>query len=327
MSSTFITGATGVVGGAVLKKLLARGDNVTALVRNDADADTMRTLGATPILGDVTMASGLSDAMWGASTLFHVAGINEGCPKDRSLMDRVNIEGAATVVEAAAHAGVGRVVLTSSVAAIGEAEGMIGTEHTRHGGTYVSAYARSKHIGEMAARQAASNTGVELIVVNPSSVQGPGRSSGSAELIRRVLGSKRPFLVDVAVAVVDIDDCAQGHLLAGEHGRPGERYILSGATLTVSQAVDIINHAAGTDIRPRWISPGLLHSIGIPLSRFVPSTKICPDLIRSLLHGHRYDNSKSISQLGLRYTPISDTFSRTIDWFRTEGLIDDPNQS
>lgn len=320
-SSAFITGATGVVGRAVLRKLIARGDEVVALVRSEADADVMRGLGVAPVLGDVTTPSGLSDAMWGATTVFHVAGVNEGCPKDRALLDRVNIEGAVNVVEAAAHAGVGRVVLTSSVAAIGEAEGMIGTEHTRHGGTYVSAYARSKHLGEVAARTAAVTAGVDLVTVNPSSVQGPGRSSGSAELIQRVLGSKRPFLVDVAVSVIDIDDCAVGHLLAAEHGEPGERYILSGATLTVAQAVDIINQAAGTDIRPRWISPDFLRTFGLPLSRLIPSQKVCPDLIRSLLHGHRYDNSRSIDQLGVAYTQVADTFSRTIEWFRSEGLV------
>jgi len=236
-------------------------------------------------------------------------------------MDRVNVDGAVNVVEAAAKAGVGRVVLTSSVAAIGESEGMIGTEHTRHSGSHVSAYARSKHLGEVAAKEAAREYGIDLVVVNPSSVQGPGRSSGSAELIRRVLGAKRPWLVDVSVSVVDIADCAEGHILAAESGTDGERYILSGATLTVSDAVDMINHIADTDIRPRWLSAGFVRSVGMPLSRIAPSSQICPDLIRTLLHGHRYDNTKSRSELGMRYTPIEDTFRRTIDWFRDEDLV------
>ncbi|MCB1246776.1 MAG: NAD-dependent epimerase/dehydratase family protein [Acidimicrobiia bacterium] len=320
-TDTFITGATGVVGGHLLRTLIDRGDRVTALVRSETDAEVMRSLGATPVLGDVTKPSGLSDAMWGASTVFHVAGVNEGCPKDVGLMESVNIGGAESVVEAAAHAGVGRVVLTSSVVAIGEAEGMIGTEETRHGGSYVSAYARSKHLGEQAALLAAERTGIELVVVNPASVQGPGRSSGSAELIRRVVTSRRPWLVDVTVSIVDIADCSRGHLLAAERGRPGERYILSGATLRVSDIVSIINHVAGTEIHPRWLSADLVRSVGLPVSRFVPSDRICPDMIRSLLHGHRYDNGRSRRDLGLTYTPIEDTFRTTIDWFRAEGLI------
>lgn len=320
-NSVFITGATGVVGGALLDKLIARGDTVTALVRNAADAEAIQAVGATPVIGDVTNPSGLSDPMWGVSVAYHVAGVNEGCPKDIGLMDRVNIDGAAAMVEAAAHAGVRRVVLTSSVAAIGESEGMIGSEHTRHNGSYVSAYARSKHLGEVSAMRASERTGVDLVVVNPSSVQGPGRSTGSAELIRRVLGSKRPLLVDVPVSLVDIDDCAEGHVLAAERGRAGERYILSGTTLTIREAVEIINDVAGTQIRPRWLSPNLIRSVGMPVSRIIPSSTICPDLIRSLLHGHRYDNTRSIDELGLPYTPITDTIARTVEWFRAEGLV------
>ncbi len=319
--SVFLTGATGFVGGAILDALLERGDTVTALVRSEADADRLAARGAVPVLGDVTDPSGLSDAMWGLSTVFHVAGVNEGCPRDIGLMDRVNIDGAKNLVEAAAHAGVGRVVLTSSVAAIGEGEGMIGTENTRHAGSYISAYARSKHLGELAAVEAAQRTGVDLVIVNPASVQGPGRSTGSAEVIIRAMKSRRPWLIDVTVSIVDIDDCTNGHLLAAERGRAGERYILSGATLKVSDAVEIINHVTGTEVRPRWLSPTLVESFGMPLSRLIPSSKVCPDLVRSLLHGHRYDNSKSRSELGLSYASPEDTFRRTIDWFTSEGLV------
>lgn len=318
---SFITGATGVVGGHLLNALIERGDTVTALVRSEAAAKRLREVGATVVIGDITVPDVLPDAMWGADTVFHVAGVNEGCPRDASLMDRVNIEGAAAVVDAAAEAGAGRVVLTSSVTAIGEAEGMVGTEHTRHSGSYVSRYARSKHLGEQAALKMASDRGMDLVVVNPASVQGPGRSGGSAELIRRVLGSRRPLLVDVAVSIVDIADCTVGHLRAAEVGRSGERYILSGATLMVSDAVDLINAAAGTRVTPRWLPLALVRSVGLPLSRMIPSSLICPDMVRSLLHGHKYDNSKSRSELGLAYTPIADTFDRTIAWFRAEGLI------
>ena len=320
-SRTFITGATGVVGGHLLTALIERGDSVTATARSDAAGARLEAAGATAVIGDITVPDFLPAAMWGADTVFHVAGVNEGCPRDARLMDRVNIDGASAVVGAAAEAGVGRVVLTSSVTAIGEAEGMVGTEHTRHSGAYVSRYARSKHLGEQAALRTAADSGVDLVVVNPASVQGPGRSGGSAELIQRVLRSRRPLLADVAVSIVDIADCTDGHLLAAEHGRSGERYILSGATLKVSDAVDLINAAAGTSIEPRWLPLGLVRSIGLPLSRIIPSPLVCPDVVRSLLHGHRYDSAKSRTELGLKYTPIADTFERTVAWFRAEGLI------
>ncbi len=320
-SSTFITGATGVVGSDLLRALVERGDSVTALVRTATAGKRVAALGASPVLGDLTEPVFLAKAMWGSDVVFHVAGVNEGCPKDPAYMDRVNIDGAASVVEAAAEAGAGRVVLTSSVTAIGESEGMVGTEQTRHCGTYVSAYARSKHLGEQAAVRVAEETSVDLVVVNPASVQGPGRSSGSAELIVRVLRSERPLLVDVTVSIVDIADCTKGHILAAERGKPGERYILSGATISVPEAVALINEVEDTDIRPRWLSPSMVRALGIPLSRVIPSSSICPDLVRSLLHGHKFDNTKSRKELGIEYTPIADTFRRTIAWFRHEGLV------
>lgn len=325
LSRTFITGATGVVGSDLLGALLAESDEVVALVRTNAAVRKVRTLGATGVVGDVTKPYDLADAMWGCETVFHVAGVNEGCPRNVGQMDAVNIDGTVNVVEAAAKAGVGRVVLTSSVAAIGETSGVIGTEQTVHSGSYVSAYARSKHLGEQAAVRAAMEHGVDLVTVNPASVQGPGRATGSAELLLRALTSKRPLLVDVTVSVVDMEDCTRGHILAATNGRAGERYILSGATISVAEAVEILNELSDTQIRPRWLSEGVVRSLGMPLSSIASSVgrsrSICPDLVRSLLHGHRYDNTKSKTDLELEYTPIEDTFARTVAWFRSEGMV------
>lgn len=309
------------MGSHLLRSLVVDGWDATALVRSDAGALTIHAAGGSPVFGDVTEPAGLPDAVAGADVVFHVAGINEGCPKDTAQMDDVNINGAVNVVEAAAQAGVGRVVLTSSVTAIGEGSGTVGDEKTEHSGTYPSAYARSKHLGEVAALHTAMRLGIDLVVVNPASVQGPGRSSGSAEIILRALRTRRPWLVDVNVSIIDIADSSRGHILAAEHGVAGERYILSGATLSVSEAVTIIAPMLERQIRPRWIPRTVVRSIGIPLSRVVGGSKVCPDLVRSLLHGHSYDNTKSIVDLGMTYTPIEETFASMIDWFRTEGLI------
>ncbi|MDA2978928.1 MAG: NAD-dependent epimerase/dehydratase family protein [Actinomycetota bacterium] len=325
LDRTFITGATGVVGSHLLSALIAQSDDVVALVRTNSAVRKVRTAGATGVVGNVTKPYDLADAMWGCETVFHVAGVNEGCPRRAARMDAVNIEGAVNVVEAAASAGVKRVVLTSSVAAIGEESGTIGTEQTIHSGSYVSAYARSKHLGEQAAMQAAVDKDIDLVVVNPASVQGPGRATGSAELLLRAMRSKRPWLVDVTVSIIDTEDCTNGHILAATNGKAGERYILSGATISVAEIVEILSGLADAPIRPRWLSEGVVRSLGMPLSRFAASVgrskSICPDLVRSLLHGHRYDNSKSKSDLGLEYTPIEDTFAKTIAWFHAEGLI------
>ena len=314
-----------MVGSHLLDALIAQSDEVVALVRTNSAVRKVRTAGATGVIGNVTKPYDLAEAMWGCDTVFHVAGVNQGCPRKTARMEAVNIQGAVNIVEAAATAGVKRVVLTSSVASIGEESGTIGTEQTIHGGSYVSAYARSKHLGEQAAMRAAVDNDIELVVVNPASVQGPGRATGSAELLLRAMRSKRPWLVDVAVSIVDTEDCTNGHILAATNGKAGERYILSGATISVREIVKILSGLTDAPIRPHWLSEGVVSLLGMPLSRFAftvgRSTSICPDLVRSLLHGHRYDNSKSRSELGLEYTPIEDTFARTIAWFRSEGIM------
>jgi dihydroflavonol-4-reductase len=203
---------------------------------------------------------------------------------------------------------------------------MVGTERTSHSGDYVSAYARSKHLGERAARDTATERGIDLVVVNPSSVQGPGRTSGSAELILRTLRSKRPWLVDVTASIVSLNDCVEGHRRAAVLGRTGERYILSGHSLSVAEAVETVNALVETPIEPRWVSEGLVRTLGQPLASIValfrPGGSLCPDMIRSLLHGHRFDNAKSRDELGVVYEPLEVTFAQTIDWFRSEGLIE-----
>lgn len=323
-SDVALTGGSGLVGGHLLRALVARGDSVRALVRSEESAGIVAAAGATPIVVDLFDHDGVRDAVWGAATLFHVAGVNTTCTRDPAPMDRVNIEGTRAVVASAAEAGVGRVVFTSSAAAIGEREGMVGTEATVHSGDYLSPYARSKHLAEMVAFEEAERVGVDLVAVNPSSVQGPGRAGGSAKILLYALRAKRPILVDTHVSVVDIDDCTRGHLAAAEHGRRGERYLLSGFTMSVRDFIAAVEEVSTTSIRPRWVSEGVVRSLGGTIARMagVASNELCPELIATLLHGHRFDGSKAVRDLGIAYATPAETIGRTIRWFASEGLLD-----
>ena len=324
-SEAFVTGGSGLVGGHLVSRLIAEGAVVRCLARSSAAAATVADRGALPVAGDLFDTDALREGMWGVDTVFHVAGINEMCSKDQALMDRVNIDGTVAIVEAAAANGVRRVVYTSSAAAIGERQGMVGTEHTVHSGEYVSVYARSKHLGEIAAFETADRLGVDLVAVNPSSVQGPGRATGSAELLARALNAKRPILMDTSLSIVDVEDCTRGHINASEYGRAGERYILSGATLKVSEAVDLLSAAAGRTIEPRWVTDGVVRTVGMAAARAArllrPSAGICPELVATLLHGHRFDGSKASGDLRFDYTAAGDTIDRTVRWLEDEGIV------
>ncbi len=173
--------------------------------------------------------------MAGCEVGYHVAGVNTLCPTDPTTLFHTNVRGAEAAVRAAARAGLRRLILTSSAAAIGEAAGTVGSESTPHRGSYLSAYERSKHEGELAAFEAARRAGVDLVSVNPSSVQGPGRTGGTGRILLAYLNGRLKAFLDTHISLVDIRDCVEGHVLAEQHGKPGERYVLNGVTIDVAR--------------------------------------------------------------------------------------------
>jgi dihydroflavonol-4-reductase len=328
MGRVFLTGATGVVGGALLAHLHERGEDVVALARSDESAARLARRGVDVARGDTLDEDALAAGMRGCSLLYHVAGVNTLCPEDPVQMIHVNVRGAEAAVRAAARAGVRRVVLTSSAASLGEERGTVGSESSPHRGWYMSTYERSKHEGEVAALAAARREGVELVSVNPSSVQGPGRAGGTGKIMIAYLNGRLRAFVHSHISIVDVRDCVEGHVLAAERGQPGERYLLNGTTLTTQEALEIIAGMTGVEESPRFLPPALasagaaIAEAGFRAARRHPP--VCREMVRTMLHGHRYDGSRAERELGLRYTPVRDTFARTVDWAIAEGLVKRP---
>lgn len=320
-----VTGGGGVVGRGLVRRLVYAGRRVRALARSQASEDSLRAIGAEIARGDVLDLGSLAEAMRGCSAVFHVAGVNAMCLRDPTPMVRTNVEGSVNAIRAAAEAGVSRVVYTSSSSAIGEAHGTVGREDSSHRGTYLSAYERSKREGERLAFEVASELGVDVVAVNPSSVQGPGRATGSARLLLEVANGRLPVLVDTTISLVDIDDCAEGHVLAETRGTPGQRYLLSGATLTTREAVALLERLWGLPRRvrfaPAWVASAGGHAVWAGARLLRRNAPVCPEAIRTLLHGHRYDGSKATRELGLVYTSVEDTLLRTLDWYAERGLV------
>lgn len=317
-----VTGAAGFVGGALLARLVERGDDVTALARSDAAAAKLAATGARVVRGDVTDEPTVAREMDGCRLVFHVAGVNTLCPADPEALLRVNVDGAAAVVRAAGRAGVERLVHTSSAAALGEPPGTVGREDSPHRGRYLSVYERSKHEGEQAVLAAAHEHGVDVVCVNPSSVQGPGRATGTGRILLALLDGRLKVFLDTYVSLVDVDDCARGHLLAADHGRAGERYVLNGTTLSSDEALDLLAAVGGVRRRPRMVPASLARAAataaehGFRAARRRPP--VCRELVDTLLHGHRYDGSRATRELGLVYTPPEETLRRIARW--AEGL-------
>jgi dihydroflavonol-4-reductase len=325
VSRVFLTGGGGYIGGQLADALVARGDEVTALARSDDAARTLTAKAVTVVRGDVCAPDTFADALAGCEIVHHVAGINAHCPRDPERMWQVNVLGPQNVVQAAARHHATRVVFTSSSATIGEAEGTVGSETSPHRGSYLSGYERSKHDGERAAFAAAEAAGVGVVALNPTSVQGPPRAGGTAAIVLAYLNGRLRAFVDTHVSIIDVQDVVAAHLLAESRGEPGRRYVLSDEALTSRQALQLLADLSATDRRVRFV-PRELARRSAQLADLAfrargRTSPMCSARVATILHGHRYDGSLATRELGLSYTPVVETFRRTVEWARSEGLV------
>ncbi|MDH5615411.1 MAG: SDR family oxidoreductase, partial [Acidimicrobiia bacterium] len=267
--------------------------------------------------------SAVASAMDGCDVVFHVAGYNEMCLADPAMLFRVNVDGSRNTLRAAAAVGARRMVYTSSATTLGEERGSVGNERSPHRGWFLSNYERSKYEAER--MLLSEKTSVELVVVNPSSVQGPGRAAGTGKLFLDLINGRIPAVVDSHFSIVDIDDCGRGHLLAEASGLAGERYVLSGFTLSTEEAVGLLEEVTGLRLRlptlPGWLAMGGAGIVEMGSRAVRRRPRFCREMMRVMSFGHSYDGSRAVRDLGLEYTPARQTVRRTIEWFVQEGLV------
>ncbi len=325
MARVFVTGGSGLLGTALIAALMERGDQVVALARSEASGAKLEALGVEVQPGEIGDEQQLASAMAGCELAFNVAGINKFCVSDPTEMMRANVDGAVAAVRAAKRAGVPRLVHTSSAATLGEAPGVVANEWTPSRGSYLSKYEESKTLGERAAFEAAAALGQDLVCVNPSSVQGPGRAGGTGRFLIAFLDGRLKVFIDTWVSLVDIQDCIAGHLLAAERGESGERYLLNGIRMRVTELLDMAAEVAGVSAAPHLL-PRPVATLGGAATELVFRARgkhppVCREMVRTLLHGHRYDGTRAERELGLTYTSPAETLRRTVEWARAEGLL------
>jgi dihydroflavonol-4-reductase len=322
---TLITGATGFVGGLLASRLVADGRPVRALVRHLGDRERLPDPRVELAVGHLGDEDSLVRAADGCQVVYHVAGLNQLCLADPTPLYQVNVEGTRRMLEAARRAGVRRVVHTSSAATLGGDGSTFLDETAPPPPEFTSHYARSKFEGE---QLALGFDGVEVVVVNPSSVQGPGRTTGTAGVFIGYLNGKLPFDLPARFGLCYTDDCVNGHLLAEAKGRPGQRYVLNTATLTNAEAIDWIAVIAGLVDRPRTLPlpvamgvAGVAEAVARVRGR---QPRLCRESVRTLGHPHLYDGSRATRELGLRYTPLRQALEATVGWYVRQGLVKRP---
>jgi dihydroflavonol-4-reductase len=320
-----VTGGTGFVGGLLLARLVAEGRQVRALIRRPADREQLPDPRVELALGDVRDEESLARAADGCAVVYHVAGLNQLCLPDPAPLYLINVEGTRRMLQAARRAGVRRVVYTSSAATLGGDGTHEVDESAGPPAEFTSHYARSKFEAEQVALDV---DGVEVVAVNPSSVQGPGRTTGTAKVFIGYLNGRLPFDLPARFGLCYTEDCVNGHLLAEAKGRPGQRYVLNTATVTNRQAIDLIAVIAGLADRPRTLPLPLAMTVAagaeaVARLRGRPA-RLCREFVRTAGHPHLYDGSRAERELGLRYTPLRAAMEATVHWYVQQRLVTRP---
>jgi dihydroflavonol-4-reductase len=313
-----VTGATGFMGAHVAARLVRAGYEVRITVRDRTRLDALKGLDVEPVNADVLDRRSLGRALKGCDLLFHTAGLVASRP--RREVWRVNAAAPRIAVELAAAAGMRRVVLTSSVASIGPATGGRPADERSsypQAGTGM-VYPDTKHEGEIAAFAAARTVGMDVVAVNPSYVLGaafnralPGETS--TRIVGNYLRGRLPAIVDSYTNLVDVEDVAEGHLLAARRGRPGERYILGGENLRWSEAMERVSRLSGVHHPLLVLPPELAAGAGALRRLGLPSGTL--EGIRLMTPEWRYSSSKARRDLGYQPRPATETLKRTVDWY------------
>lgn len=328
MAKTLVTGGNGFIGMHLVRALARRGDDLRLLIRPGRELDHLAGIEFERAEGDVRDRDAVRRAVEGTERIFHVAGKTSMRRADREAVYEINVGGTRNVMEEALRAGVQRVVHTSTVGAVGPARpGEAADEEQMFtAGDLGIAYINSKHEAEAVAMRAAAR-GLPVVCVNPSFVLGPEDPTGTSnELVRRFLQRRIPVYVDGALNIVDVRDIAQGHLLADERGKEGERYILAGRNFTLYRLFTDLARISGVPPPPVRV-PGapavatiqLLEQLGIP----VPTSA---DEARSGMQWWTYRNDKARRELGFQPRPHEETLEDTVRWQleRLDGSETDP---
>ncbi len=325
--TVLVTGATGFVGGAVARALVAAGASVRVLARADSDLRNLDALPVERVAGDLRDKASLVRALKGCRRLYHVAAHYALWAKHPQIFYDINVTGTRNLLEAAGEAGLDRTVYTSTIGAIGlPPGGGLGTETTPVSLDQMAGdYKRSKFLAEQEVHRLA-DAGLPVVIVNPSAPVGAGdiKPTPTGQMIVDYMKGRMPAYIDTGMNLIDVDDVAIGHLLAMERGRQGERYILGNKNLMLREIFELLSRLAGipapTIQLPRlailplaylnkWFADYVTHR----------PPRIPLEGVKMAKYRMHYDCSKAVRELGLPQPPVDIALEKAVRWFRTHG--------
>jgi dihydroflavonol-4-reductase len=325
----FVTGASGFLGSHVAKVLCEQGARLRLLVRASSNLKNLQGLNADTVTGDLRDPASLEKALAGCDTVFHVAADYRLWVRDPHQMYRANVEGTRALLDAARKNAVQRIVYTSSVATIG----FTSNGHTADEDSPVSLddmighYKRSKFMAEQIALEA-GRSGMHVVIVNPTTPVGEQdvKPTPTGRIVLDFLKRKFPAYVETGLNLVDVRDCARGHVAALEKGKSGERYILGGENLTLKQILDKLAAITGLS-SPRVKLPyifafatGIIDETitGRMLNKEPRATMDAVRMGKKMMFA---TSAKAERELGWKIVPVDDALRRAVGWFRDNGYV------
>jgi dihydroflavonol-4-reductase len=323
----FVTGATGFLGSHVARGLLARGAELRLLLRPTSRTDNIDGLAAERVIGDLRDEESLRNGMMGCEFVFHVAADYRLWAANRQELYASNVDGTRNVLQAARDAGARRVIYTSSVATMGFGNnGRLTDENTPVSiANMTGDYKRSKFMAEQLV-VAAGQAGQNVVMVNPTTPVGERdiKPTPTGRIVVDFLRRKFPAYVDTGLNLVDVADCAEGHLLAMERAVPGERYILGGENLTLKQILDKLAAITGLPSPKVKLPYAVAYATGV-VDTVVSGTirkrepRVTLDSVRMGRKKMFVTSAKAERDLGWHPRPVDDALRRAVEWFQANG--------
>jgi dihydroflavonol-4-reductase len=327
--NVLVTGASGFVGSAVARKLAARGHHVRLLMRATSPRTNLEGLDAEPVEGDMLDAKSLRRALQDCRYLFHVAADYRLWARDREEIVRNNRDGTRNVMEAALAEGVEKIVYTSSVATLKPLPGQSVDESSRHDEkTAIGAYKRSKVVAERVVEHMIAEHDLPATIVSPSTPIGPRdvKPTPTGRILVEAATGRMPAYVDTGLNLVHVDDVAEGHLLALDNGKIGERYILGGQDASLAEMLAIIAELSNRR-PPRFALPrGPLYPLAYAAEGVAALTGKEPfltvDALKMSEHHMFFSSAKAERELGYAARPYREAIADALDWFKANGHIE-----
>jgi nucleoside-diphosphate-sugar epimerase len=314
----FVTGATGFVGGRVVRQLVEAGHQVVAVVRSPEKARDLAALGVILHKGDVTEKESLRTPMTGVEGVFHIAGWYKIGVRDKSEGRKINVEGTRNVLELMQELKIPKGVYTSTLGVNSDTGGQVVDESYRFSGKFLSVYEQTKAEAHQVAEEFIAR-GLPLVIVQPGLIYGPGDTSSVRTTLIQFLKRQLPLMPkDTAFCWAHVDDTARGHILAMEKGIPGQNYFICGPVHTFVESMQIASEITGVPQPGMQVGPGMMKAMAACMGVIEKVISLPESYTREgllTIAGVTYigDNSKAKRELGFNPRPLKVGLRETLE--------------